>query len=121
MIEDLDHIQMAMPQGSEEVARAFWTSLLGLKEIEKPKALQPQGGVWFVLGAGALHLGVEEPFRPAKKAHPCLTVKDLDSIAERLTEEGRPVEWSAPLNGRRRFFTEDPFGNRLEFTEKEPT
>ena len=118
MVEGLDHVQLAMPCGGEERARAYFAGLLGLAELEKPPALAGRGGVWFALPDGRqLHLGVEEPFRANAKAHPAFGCGDLDGLASRLTEGGYAARWDEELAPRRRFYTEDPFGNRVEFIE----
>lgn len=111
----LDHVQMAAPPGSEDAARAFYGDLLGLEEIEKPGPLRASGGVWFRLGDRELHLGIEEPFNPARKAHPGLRVdaSELDEVAARLAAAEASVEWDDRYPGVRRFYTADPFGNRL--------
>ena len=113
---DLDHVQLAAPRGCEEEARRFFGGLLELDELPKPEPLQARGGVWFRLGAGQLHIGVEEPFAPARKAHPAFRVAagDLDALAERLAGAGESVEWDEALPGCRRFYTADPWGNRIE-------
>lgn len=104
-----------MPAGEEEVARRFFVGVLGMTELDKPAALVARGGAWF-RGAGAeIHLGVEEGFRPAGKAHPGLLADDLDELARRLQESGQPVSWDDGFPGHRRFYSADPFGNRLEF------
>lgn len=112
----LDHVQLAAPRGCEAEARRFFGELLGLPEISKPEALRDRGGVWFGLGEQQLHIGVEDPFVPALKAHPALRVTPpgLDAIAERLERAGMRVEWDNSLPGQRRFHTADPWGNRLE-------
>ena len=112
----LDHVQLAAPPGCEAQARAFYGDLLGLTEIEKPAPLQPRGGVWFTLGFAQLHIGVEEPFAPARKAHPALrwSQAGLRAVGGRLEAAGAPVRWDDTLPGVLRFFTEDPWGNRLE-------
>ena len=113
----LDHVQVAAPAGCEDAARGFYGELLGLIEIEKPVRLRPGGGVWFLLAAGAqLHVGVDERFVPAAKAHPALRVgaMQLDALAARLAAGHAPVEWDHEIEGVRRFFTFDPWGNRLE-------
>ncbi len=111
----LDHIQIAMPRGKETFARAFWRDIIGLAEIEKPEALKPRGGLWFALSGAELHLGVEHPFTPAQKAHPGFATDQIDALASRLTAADYPVDWDHSIPGRKRFFTTDPFGNRLEF------
>lgn len=112
----LDHVQVAAPVGCEKDARGFYGELLGLPEIEKPKALQGRGGVWFTCGAQQLHVGVTDDFSPATKAHPALRVRhaDLDLIAERLAAAGSAVRWDDAIPGTRRFYTADPWGNRIE-------
>ena len=115
----LDHIQLAMPEGQEEDARTFYGEVLGLEELEKPDLLKSKGGVWFRLGAHELHLGVEIPFSPAKKAHPAFRVEDLDALAKRLEHASSSLQWDDTIPGVRRFHTHDVFGNRLEFLYKE--
>jgi catechol 2,3-dioxygenase-like lactoylglutathione lyase family enzyme len=107
----LDHVQLAMPAGGEDEARRFWSGLLGMREQPKPPGLAARGGVWF---EGGIHLGVEAEFRPARKAHPALSVGDLTALADRLREAGFAVEWDGALRERPRFYTADPFGNRVE-------
>lgn len=87
-----------------------------MAEIEKPPALRARGGVWFTVGAQQLHVGVQEPFSPATKAHPALRVAPhrLDVLAERLSRAGVAVDWDDGLAGERRFYTADPWGNRIE-------
>lgn len=115
----IDHVQLAAPQGCELEARRFFGSVLGLTEVDKPETLCGRGGVWFALGPDGqqLHIGVQEPFSPARKAHPALRTASsgaLEALAERLMAAGAPVRWDATLPGVRRFFTEDPWGNRIE-------
>ena len=118
MITALDHVQLPMPEGRERDARDFFGRLLALEEVRKPPSLANRGGVWFALPDGRqLHLGVEEPFRPNRKAHPAFVSVVLDDLALRLGERGHPVRWDGELAPRRRFYSEDPFGNRLEFLE----
>jgi catechol 2,3-dioxygenase-like lactoylglutathione lyase family enzyme len=105
----IDHVQVAAPPGCEEEARAFYCGVLGLREVEKPEALRGRGGVWFE----QLHVGVEQDFRPARKAHPALAVENLDALAARIGD----VEWDDAVPGVRRFYAIDPFGNRLEFLQ----
>ena len=115
-VEGLDHVQVAAPQGCEEEARLFYGELLGLTEIEKPHSLLARGGVWFQVGPQQLHIGVEEPFSPARKAHPALRVRSdaLDEVAARLETAGAKVIWDKALDEVRRFYSEDPWGNRIE-------
>lgn len=111
----LDHIQLAMPVGGEAKARAFFSRLLGMAEEAKPEPLATRGGCWFRLGTSIVHLGVEKEFSPQRKAHPAFCVEALDDLAARLVDGGYPVTWDSALPSRRRFYTADPFGNRIEF------
>lgn len=112
----LDHVQMAAPPACEEAARRFYGQLLGLAEIPKPPPLRDRGGVWFQVGSAQLHIGVEGTFTPARKAHPALRVAPgrIDALAASLLAAGAPLTWDTELPGARRFYTEDPWGNRLE-------
>ncbi len=113
----IDHVQLAMPSGQEDTARAFYSGLLGIPEMPKPPALALRGGVWFESGTLKVHLGVEREFRPARKAHPGLLVRGLEALVERLREAGIEVIDDEPLEGYRRIYVSDPFGNRLELME----
>jgi catechol 2,3-dioxygenase-like lactoylglutathione lyase family enzyme len=113
----IDHIQIAAPAGCEGAARDFYGSLLGMKEIEKPPVLRARGGCWFECGSQQLHIGVERDFLPAKKAHPAFAVFHLDDLRESLTSRGITVVDDENFLGTRRFYAEDPWGNRLEFVE----
>ncbi len=115
----LDHVQLAMPQGEEGKARGFYSLLLGLREIEKPEALKARGGCWFTNGAVNVHIGVDQEFHAAKKAHPAFRVVAIDQFAAHLHSAGHPVTWDRTLPHVRRFFTHDPFGNRLELIAEE--
>jgi catechol 2,3-dioxygenase-like lactoylglutathione lyase family enzyme len=117
-IEGIDHVQLAMPPGQEERARAFYTGVLGIPEIPKPPELATRGGAWFERGALRLHLGVEADFRAAKKAHPGLRVRDLSALVARCRAAGYPVQEAEPREGSRQAFVEDPFGNRIELVER---
>ncbi|CAM5467024.1 glyoxalase [Streptomyces avidinii] len=117
MLAAVDHVQLAAPPGAEERLRAYYTEVLGMTEIPKPPVLAARGGCWFAAGAVQLHLGVEEDFRPARKAHPELRVTGIEAYAARLQERGAEVVWDDALPGHRRFYSEDPVGNRLEFLE----
>ena len=118
MITGLDHVQVAMPHGAESTARAFYGGLLRMTELPKPPDLGRRGGCWFASGTAVLHLGVEEPFSPARKAHPAFLVEDLDALQAALSEAGHncvPADGEIP--GIRRFHTHDCFGNRIEFQQ----
>ena len=113
----IHHVQLACPPGSEAASRGFYSGVLGLAEIPKPPALAARGGCWFRGHGIELHLGVEDGFRPARKAHPGLLVDGLDVWADRLRAAGAPVQFDDDFPGLRRFYTQDPHGNRLEFLE----
>ena len=110
----VDHVQLAMPPGGEGAARAFYGGLLGLGERPKPAPLAARGGCWFSNDGVALHLGVEEGFRPARKAHPALVVEDLDALVAVLTAAGHRVTDDDAVPDVRRAYVDDPFGNRIE-------
>lgn len=115
----LDHVQLAIPAGGEDQARAFFVGLLGMTEVPKPANLSPTG-CWFTGGAVSLHIGVDPDFRPATKAHPALLVDDLGGLRARLVQAGCVTRDDKPVAGYERFFTEDPFGNRIELMERVP-
>ena len=110
----IDHVQIAAPPGCEEEARRFFGGLLGLEEIAKPEPLRARGGVWFRVGAQQLHVGIEEDFAPARKAHPALAVANYDELLARLRTAGvEPVEDTA-VPGLTRCYVADPWGNKIE-------
>jgi catechol 2,3-dioxygenase-like lactoylglutathione lyase family enzyme len=113
----IDHVQVAAPRGCEPEARAFYGGLLGLEELPKPEALRARGGCWFRAGVDELHVGVEEPFAPARKAHPGLVVDDLADLTGRLRAEGIEVTPDETIPGVGRAYVADPFGNRLELRQ----
>ena len=117
-IVGLDHIQLAMPHGGEQVARAFYCAVLGMEEIDKPGHLAVSGGCWFASGAAHIHLGVEEGFVPSRKAHPALLVDDLPVMIQRLENHGVPFSAGKPLDGYIRGDIHDPFGNRIELMQQ---
>lgn len=113
----LDHIQLAAPPKCEGAAREFYGEILGLDELEKPEPLRERGGCWFRCGGHQVHIGVEQNFRPARKAHPAFALSGLSALRARLLERGYEVIEDADLPGVRRFYTSDPWGNRIEFVE----
>lgn len=113
----LHHVQLAIPPGREQQARDFYGGVLGMTELEKPPLLAARGGCWFRAGGWELHLGVEAPFTPARKAHPGVLVQGIDDVGERLEAAGVAVEWDDAFPGHRRFYASDPYGNRLEFLQ----
>ncbi|MFA1545305.1 VOC family protein [Actinomadura chokoriensis] len=113
------HVQIAIPPGSEDECRAFYVDALGMSEIKKPPLLAARGGLWVRADALEIHLGVEQDFRPARKAHPGIRVEDLDGLAERLAEHGVQVDWDDAFPGHRRFYAFDNLGNRLEFLQRD--
>jgi catechol 2,3-dioxygenase-like lactoylglutathione lyase family enzyme len=113
----LDHVQLAIPPGGEDRARAFYAELLGIPERPKPANLAARGGVWFERGELKLHAGVDEQFRPARKAHAALQVEGLAELVGRLRDAGVRVVDDESLPGYARVYVDDPFGNRLELLE----
>ncbi|MGI8603152.1 MAG: VOC family protein [Verrucomicrobiales bacterium] len=117
-VHGLDHVQLAMPRGGEVVARSFYSAVLGLIEVEKPAPLRQRGGVWFKAGHLQVHLGIEEPFRPARKAHPAFLVDGLPRAIVACENAGLPVVVDAPFEVCQRVYVADPFGNRIELIER---
>jgi catechol 2,3-dioxygenase-like lactoylglutathione lyase family enzyme len=112
----LHHVQVACPRGGEDEARRFWSDGLGMTEVEKPPALRGRGGAWFRAGTAEVHVGVEEPFAPARKAHPALVVDDVEAAADRLAALGFAVDWTErdTFPGFERCHVLDAHGNRVE-------
>lgn len=110
----IDHVQLAIPEGGEDVARRFYVGTLGFVEVPKPPVMAARGGCWFVAGDVQLHVGVDADFRPARKAHPALVVAGL---AELVDEAGLEIAWSDEIPGTARGFVHDPFGNRIELID----
>ncbi|MEU2162960.1 VOC family protein [Streptomyces chengbuensis] len=117
MLTALDHVQLAVPAGSEDALRAYYRGALGMTEIAKPPSLAVRDGCWFRTGDVRLHLGVGPRFRPARKAHPGLRVTGIEALAQRLQAHGAEVVCDDELPGHRRFLSEDPVGNRLGFLQ----
>jgi catechol 2,3-dioxygenase-like lactoylglutathione lyase family enzyme len=119
MIAGIDHVALAAPPGSEEEARRYFGGLLGLEELPKPESQAKYGGTWFACGSQQLHIGIEEDFAPAQRAHPAFYVEGaerLAAVAARLGGAVVEVAWDQELPGTARFYASDPWGNRLEFT-----
>ena len=117
MLKAIDHVQLAMPRDGEDRARQFYGAVLGLVEEPKPPVLAARGGCWFADGGdGALrvHLGVDNDFRAAKKAHPAFRVAGLTAF---VVERGLDVQWDDNVEGVERCYVDDPFGNRIELIE----
>lgn len=110
----IDHVQLAMPAGMEDQARAFYSGLLGMTEIDKPAELKKRGGCWFSSGAVQIHLGVEPDFRAARKAHPALRCRDYDDLIAHLKSAGLEIKTDQTIPGVERCHISDPFGNRIE-------
>jgi len=117
----LHHVQLAIPAGTEDEARAFWVGLLGFVELQKPPVLAARGGLWVRADALEIHLGAEQEFAPARRAHPGIRVGDVQAVARQLEAGGVEVTWDENFPGHRRCYAADPFGNRLEFLEPDGT
>jgi catechol 2,3-dioxygenase-like lactoylglutathione lyase family enzyme len=116
-IVGLDHVQLAMPAGGEAAARAFYADVLGLTEVAKPSNLATRGGCWFERGAVKIHLGIDQDFTPARKAHPGLLVRGLEALVVGLEARGFCVVRGEPIGAFDRVHVDDPFGNRIELLE----
>lgn len=120
MIIALDHVQITIPHGAEEEAKRFYCGQLGLTEIEKPDSLKPNGGFWLKLGAVEIHIGCEAAnHRANTKAHLAYEVADLPAWREKFERLGIVVRENTPIPNVARFDIRDPFGNRMEFLERE--
>lgn len=118
MFVSLHHVQLAMPLGKEDIACGFYRDVLGFEQVEKPEILAGRGGVWFQSGAVRVHLGVQEGFAPATKAHPGFLVSDLDALGEKLRRNGIAYKPDTDYPGFRRVYIHDPFGNRIELMQE---
>jgi len=116
----IDHVQLAMPAGQEEVARKFYAQLLGMREIPKPAELLKRGGCWFESGSVQVHVGVEMDFRPATKAHPAFKCTNYDGLVAKLQACNVEVTEPEDIPGVRRCHIQDPFGNRIELIASSP-
>jgi catechol 2,3-dioxygenase-like lactoylglutathione lyase family enzyme len=117
LIERIDHVQLAMPVGAEDIAREFYQGVLGIPEVAKPAHMAKRGGCWFVRGNLKVHLGADANFRAAQKAHPAFVVVDVRSLADKLEALGYKVRTDESIDGQVRIQVDDPFGNRIEFME----
>jgi catechol 2,3-dioxygenase-like lactoylglutathione lyase family enzyme len=115
----LDHVQLTIPSGTEDQARAFYCEVLGMPEVEKPESLKARGGLWLRIGEHEIHLGIEEP-RANSRRHPGIIVEALLPLRKRLATTGIDTEVDRPPErpGFNRIHFRDPFGNRLEFMER---
>jgi len=113
----LDHVQLAMPPGRESEAEAFYAGFLGFVRIPKPEPMAARGGAWFTSGPVALHLGVEADFRPARKAHPALVVRDLAGLVAAAAAAGIDVRPNPDQPEGAGCYVDDPFGNRIELID----
>lgn len=117
MLKALHHVQLAMPPKQEAKAIAFYAGVLGLTQVDKPKDLQKRGGAWFEKGNLRVHLGVENPFVPAKKAHPAFEVTSLSAVIKHLDRHQTEFSQDTDLPDIKRIYVFDPFGNRIELLE----
>lgn len=117
-IHGIAHIQLAIPRGGEDEARRFYSELLGLRELPKPESLLDRGGIWFQCGMQEVHCGIEDPVAPSRR-HPAFLVTGLRDLRSLLEAAGIETQDERQLPGYTRFYATDPFGNRLEFMERE--
>lgn len=117
VVVGLDHVQLAMPFGGEDLARRFYVGILGLTEVPVPAELSPIGAVWFEAPGTVVHCSPELSFKPPDKAHPGFVVSDLSAVEEKLKAYGAPIKTGAPSKVMRRIYTADPFGNVVELIQ----
>jgi catechol 2,3-dioxygenase-like lactoylglutathione lyase family enzyme len=117
-VKAIDHVQLAMPPGQEQEARRFYHHVLGIPEVSKPTDLASRGGCWFESGDLKIHLGVEQDFRAARKAHPGLIVEHMSELLTKLDAAGYPVTDEKIFDDCRHAYVSDPFGNRIELIER---
>ncbi|MGE7878622.1 VOC family protein [Peribacillus muralis] len=115
--KSIDHFQLVSPIGSEDISRSFYHGILKLREVEKPETLKANGGVWFEAGSINIHIGTEEPFIPARKAHPALEIENLSALKQHLIANEISFIEDERLPGANRIYVADPFGNRIEILE----
>lgn len=118
LIVGLDHIQLALPAGTEDKMQAFYCDILGMIAQPKPAPLQGRGGFWASTGTVDVHFGVDPDFHPATKAHPAFIVRDSEGVFTALTAHGHTPAWDTALPKVKRFFVMDPVGNRIEIIEQ---
>src|ERR1700680_2473799 len=105
----VDHVQLAIPAGEVDRARRFYCDLLGLREVPRPAHLADVGGGWFNSGGVSVHLAVEDPFAPAKRAPPAFVCTDYENLLERLRRHEVAVTPGEPSpEGKARCHIADP-------------
>lgn len=114
LLDAIDHVQLAIPPGGEELATWFYEEVLGVPRVPKPPHLAIRGGCWFERGTLRIHVGVQEDFAPATKAHPAFTVIDLDRVEAWLADRGVTARRETDPIGPDSLYVDDPFGNRIE-------
>jgi catechol 2,3-dioxygenase-like lactoylglutathione lyase family enzyme len=117
-ITGIAHVQVSITAGGEDHARFFYGSILGMGEVPKPDSLSDRGGVWFACGEQQLHCGVEDVVRKSRR-HVALITDDLEGLRAALAGAAFPAIVDRRVPGYRRFYTSDPFGNRLELMQPE--
>ena len=116
----LDHVHISVPKGSGRKVRHFYGEILDMEEIPAPNGVKQRGSYWFRCGTARLHVGIVEDFQPAVATHPAFAVASVSALAARLRVKNVDITDPEEIEGRRRMFVDDPFGNRLEFTEPPP-
>ena len=111
----IDHVQIAIPVDGEISARGYYADIVGLIELPKPADLALRGGCWFQTGDMQFHLGIDKDFHPAQKAHVALRTNQFEALRSRIEAAGYKIVDANDIDGCRRFFSNDPFGNRIEF------
>ncbi|MGZ3775675.1 MAG: glyoxalase superfamily protein [Pseudobdellovibrionaceae bacterium] len=119
IVLSLNHADIIIPRGAEDLAREFYCSFLGFKEIPKPADLQKNGGLWLEISNAQVHLSIQDGFDPSKtKSHLAYEVSDISFLKQELDKRG--VKWNdnTSIPGFIRGDIRDPFGNRIEFMQR---
>ena len=116
----LQHISIPRPPGEEsaERARKFYHDLVGLTEKPTPDTIKHLDLVWFKIGTETeLNVFAEGDSDTESRRHFCLNVEDVETMRQKLVDDGYAPWNPEEIQGRPRFFCRDPFGNIVEFTQ----
>ncbi|MFP5298414.1 MAG: VOC family protein [Actinomycetota bacterium] len=112
LVVGLDHVAITAPEELESEVVDWYERVLGLPRITKPDGTRIKGA-WFSAGDVEVHVTIDE-HNPPKIAHYALVVTDPQAAIDRLRDAGCHIEQASSIPGRKRFYTRDPAGNRIE-------